>query len=57
MVIFSKNLYKTIGSQIYRHYKNCVTVVLVLNWYAEGPQHTFQEGKKNVYSSKIQQPI
>ena len=31
MVVFSKNLYKTIASQIYRHYKNCVMVVLVLN--------------------------
>lgn len=48
MVIFSKNLYKTIGSQIYRHYKNCVMVVLVLNWYVEGPQHTFQEAKKRL---------
>jgi hypothetical protein len=42
MIVFSKNLYKTIASQIYRHYKNRVVVVLVLNRYAEGPLHTFQ---------------
>lgn len=42
MIVFSKNLYKTIASQIYRHYKNCVVVVLVLNRYAEGPLYTFQ---------------
>lgn len=42
MVVLSKNLYKTIASQIYRHYKNCVMMVLVLNMYAEGPHYTFQ---------------
>lgn len=57
MVIFSKNLYKTIGSQIYRHYKNCVMVVLVLNWYAKGPQHTFQEGKNMFTVLKYSNPF
>lgn len=42
MVVFIKNLYKTIASQIYRHYKNCVMVDLALNRYAEGPRYTFQ---------------
>lgn len=38
MVDFSKNLYKTVASQIYRHYKNCAKVVLVLNRYESGPK-------------------
>lgn len=45
MVDFSKNLYKTIASQIYRHHKNRVVVILVLNGYAVGPHYTFQVGK------------
>lgn len=44
-VVFSKNLYKILASQIYRHYKNCVKEVLVLNNSAEGPNYTFNNEK------------
>lgn len=45
MVVFSKNLYKTIASQIYRHYKNCVVVVLILYRYAEVSNTLSKKGK------------
>ena len=44
MVVFINNLYKSIASQIYRHYENQVlVVVLVLNRSAKDPHYTFQK--------------
>lgn len=47
MVDFSKNLYKTAASQIYRHYKNCA-VILVLNRNAVGLNTLFRKRKNAV---------
>lgn len=51
MVDFSKNLYKTAASQIYRHYKNCA-VILILNRNAVGPNTLFRK-RKNGYCSRV----
>ena len=50
MVVFINNLYKSIASQIYRHYENQVlVVVLVLNRSAKDPHYTFQKWKMCKY--------